>query len=141
MLDKGTFTDKFMVINRSIENGATVEFYDSHLGLALGVADFIPTVLPHIIVLRRRHDCATSWRNVELIPKFHIKLEEGVFSHFYLQPFNTSKEQVPFPVSKDGDLSEAVRNRDIESIYEIVLADYNPMLASLDLIHDLNPMP
>lgn len=141
MYSSDVFKDKFMIINRSIEDGAVVEFHDSHLGLAQGLKDYIPTMLPHIIVLRRRHSDATSWRNVELVPRFYISLVDQIFSHFYLQPFDTSREQVPFPVPKDGDLWEAVRNQDGETIYEILLAEYSPMLCSLDLVHDLNPMP
>lgn len=141
MHTKETFNDKFMVINRSVEDGANVEFHNSHLGLALALKDLIPTVIPHLIVLRRRHSDATSWRNVELIPRFYIHLVDQVFSHFYLQPFDTTKEQVPFPVPKDGDLGDAVRSQDGETIYEILLADFSPMLCSLDLVHDLHPMP
>jgi len=139
MNNKGVFNDKFMLVDRSKEGVAMAEFYDSHLGLALSVENYQPQCLSHLTVLKRRHDHATSWRNVGVVPRFYLSLGSGMYSHFYLQPFDTSREQIPFPVPKDGELYDAVRTEYIEFIYEILLSDYTPMLESLNLIHVLNP--
>lgn len=134
------FKDKFMLVDRRKEDEAITSFYDSYLGLSQAMKDYTPSDLPNLIVLKRRHDHAISWRSVDIVPKFRVSIGSGVSSHFYLELLADPTIRIPFPVPRDSDLADAIAYVDMEQVYEVVLSDYTPMLTSLDLIHDFDPI-
>ena len=140
LTNKEVFTDKYMVVDRTKEGVAMAQFYDSYNGVANYISQYNEQDLKHLIVLRRRHDGAVSWRNVDLVPKFTIEFLDNRIDMVYLKPNDSNIAPVPFPVSVDTDLFDEVASRNTEGIYELILKEHCRMLELLNLIIDLDPV-
>jgi hypothetical protein len=135
-----TFIDKYMVVDRTKEGVAITQFYDSMLGVADCLEPYKEGDLKHLIILRRRHSDAVSWRNVDLVPKFQLRFIDDVHGYFEVVPFKDAHDPITFPVPREGELYEAVVARDMEEVYIVLLNDYASMLDSKGLMHDLDPL-
>lgn len=140
-MDNSTFVDKFMVVDRCKEGVTMAQFFDSYTGLANCIANYRGEDMKHLIVLRRRHNDALSWRNVPLVPRFTINIPQDSVGYIWLDKVGVDDNvPIPFAIPTQCELHDAVCSRDIEEMYTLILRDYEPMLEHFKLIYSLDPM-
>ena len=138
-MNNSAYTDKFMVVDRLKEGPATALFYESYTGLANCIAQYHEDGIARLMILKSRNSESRSWRTIELIPKFTIEFLDSRYSYFKIKPLD-GLDSIPFGVPTDGDLYDAVRSKDTDVVYDILLREYSHMLLDLDLVHDLDPV-